>query len=295
MLLKEVASHRTADGVAAGTEPKGLGQGIPPYAAALACLHCAFRQELYDTVSQLPLRRNDRVLDSPCGDGFYSGCLSEQLGPCGEVVAVDANGDYLTRAQAALEQTRGGPGVAFVLADAYRLPFAEASFDLAWCAQSMVSLDPIVTLRELHRVVRPGGYVAVLENDDFHHVLLPWPVELELAVQRAFVLSCRERFGNAWALYRGRRLARTLRDAGLVPWRRTTHAIDRQAPLRSEDRDFFAQFFGYLRDLAVPHLGPAEACTLLDLTDSGSPRYLLDQPDFEATYLFTVAIGRRPL
>jgi SAM-dependent methyltransferase len=292
MLLAEQSSSRPA-GRAPPDEPKGLGQGVPPYAGALAALHRAFGAELRRAVADLPLRPGDRVLDCACGDGFSSGCLAERLGPSGEVVAVDACGDYLARARDGVPRTVGGPAVAFVLADAYRLPFAEGSFDLAWCAQSMVSLDPLPALRELARVVRPGGFVAVLENDDFHRVLLPWPVELELAVQQALFLSCRERFGDGWTLYRGRRLGRTLREAGLVPWRRSTSAVDRQAPLRPEDRAFFEQFFGYLRELALPHLGPEEGQALGALLDPDSGRSLLAQPDFEAAYLFTVAVGRK--
>jgi len=295
MGLEEQPSGQPPGGNAAvQEEPKGLGQGVPPYADALAALHRAFHAELAAAVGELPLRRDARVLDSPCGDGFYSGCLAGRLGPGGEVVAADANGDYLARARATLPRAAGGARVEFLLADAYHLPLAEGSFDLAWCAQSMVSLDPAPALRELRRVARPGGHVAVMENDDFHHVLLPWPVELELAIQRAFVLSCRRRFGDSWALYRGRRLARTLRAADLVPWRRTTHAVDRQAPLTPADRDFFAQFFGYLRELALPHLDRDEARAFAALTEPGSAHYFLDQPDFEATYLFTVAVGRKP-
>jgi SAM-dependent methyltransferase len=236
---------------------------------------------------------SDRVLDCPCGDGFFSQCLADQLGPSGIVVAVDACGDYLKQARAALPGCGWRGRVEFLLGDAYHLPLEEGSFDLAWCAQSLVSLDPLSALRELRRVVRPGGLVAVMENDDFHHVLLPWPVELELAVQRAFVESCRTRFGNARALYRGRRLGQTLRAAGLGPCQRRTHAIDRQAPLSATDRAFFGEFFIYLRDLAVPHLRPAEASSFAELTDPASPRYFLDQPDFEAAYLFTVAVGTK--
>jgi ubiquinone/menaquinone biosynthesis C-methylase UbiE len=282
-----------AGGASAPREPTGLGHGLPDYAAALAALHRAFRDELYAAVGELPLRRGGRVLDSPCGDGFYSGALAEHLGPEGAVVAADANGDYLEQARRALPHPAGAARVAFVLADAYRLPFRADDFDLAWCAQSLVSLDPVPALRELRRVVRPDGSVAVLENDDFHHVLLPWPVEVELAVQRAFVRSCRRRFGDAWTLYRGRSLARTLRAADLQPWRRRTYAIDRQAPLGPADRAFFAHYFAYLRELAAPHLPEAEARTFADLLDERSGRYLLDRPDFEATYLFTVAEGRK--
>jgi SAM-dependent methyltransferase len=292
MLVDEQSPSAPGEG-ASPDEPKGLGQGVPPYAGALAALHRAFRRELCRAVADLPLRPGDRVLDCACGDGFYSGCLAGRLGPSGEVVAADTCGDYLARARDRLAPRAGGPARAFVLADAYRLPFAEGSFDLAWCAQSLISLDPPPALRELVRVVRPGGLVALLENDDFHHVLLPWPVELELAVQRAFLRSCRERYGDAWALYRGRRLVRTLREAGLVPWRRRTYALDRHAPLRPVDRAFFEQFFGYLRELSLPHLRPQAARALRALVEPGSDRYLLDRPDFEATYLFTVAVGRK--
>jgi SAM-dependent methyltransferase len=292
MVLAEPPSLSPAQG-SPSDEPRGLGKGVPPYAGALAALHRAFRTELSRAIADLPLRPGDRVLDCACGDGFYSGCLAERLGPFGEVVAADACGDYLARARAGWACREGGPHLDFVLADAYHLPFAEGSFDLAWCAQSLVSLDPSPALRELARVTRPGGYVAVLENDDFHHVLLPWPVEVELAVQRAFYLSCRARFGDDWTLYRGRRLARTLREAGLVPWRRTTYALDRQAPLSPEDRAFFEQYFGYLRELALPHLSHSEAQAFAELTEPGSSRCLLAQRDFEAAYLFIVAVGRK--
>jgi ubiquinone/menaquinone biosynthesis C-methylase UbiE len=292
-LDEEPPASSPAGDAPAPAEPTGLGQGLPDYAAALAALHRAFRAELYAAVGELPLPRGGCVLDSPCGDGFYSGALAEHLGAEGAVVAADANGDYLEQARQALPHPAGAAQVEFVLADAYRLPFRAESFDLAWCAQSMVSLDPVPALRELGRVVRPGGSVAVLENDDFHHVLLPWPVEVELAVQRAFVQSCRQRFGDARTLYRGRGLARTLLAAELQSWLRRTYAIDRQAPLGPADRAFFAGYFAYLRELAAPHLPEAEARTFADLLDERSGRYLLDQPDFEATYLFTVAVGRK--
>jgi SAM-dependent methyltransferase len=67
-----------------------------------------------------------------------------------------------------------------------RVPFDDDTFDLVWCAQSLCSLpDPFESVRMLRRVVRPGGTLAVLENDTPHHVLLPWSVEGELAVQEA--------------------------------------------------------------------------------------------------------------
>ena len=73
----------------------------------------------------------------------------------------------------------------FARADLRHLPIPDDSFDLVWCAQSLYSLpDPVDALRRMARAARPGGIVAVFENDEFHHVLLPWPVEVELALAR---------------------------------------------------------------------------------------------------------------
>jgi ubiquinone/menaquinone biosynthesis C-methylase UbiE len=288
MLLKDersVASARPAPRPHGGEG----GRGLPDYAPAFDALHRAFAVELDQAIGELPLHAGARVLDAPCGDGFFTACLARRLGPAGAVVAADHCPEYLAWAE-----RRVGTSALFVLADSYRLPFADGTFDLVWCSQSLISLEAVPALLEIRRVLRPGGFAAVMENDDFHHVLLPWPVELELAVQRAFYLACRERYGNASKLYQSRRLAHTLRRAGLVPRRRTTHAIDREAPLDPADRAFFRHFFAYLSELALGHLEPEDAHTFKALTDPGSDRCLLDRPDFEATYLFTVAIGTRP-
>ncbi|HYT90519.1 MAG TPA: methyltransferase domain-containing protein [Gemmataceae bacterium] len=267
-------------------------QGVPDYAPALATTHTAFCDELASAIAQLPLRQGDRVLDVPCGDGFYSALLAQRVGPQGTVVAADHSSDYLEWAKR-LTQPASRTHVELAAADAYHLPFADDSFDLVWCAQSLISLDAVPALRELHRLVRPGGTVALLETDDGYHVLLPWPVGLELALQRGLYRACRQRYGNGVKLYPGRRLRRLLGRAGLEPVRSTTYAVSRHAPLGSEDRAFFVDFFRYLRELAWPDLRPAARRRFETLTDPGSRHCLLNRPDFEATYLFMITLGTK--
>ena len=45
-------------------------------------------------------------------------------------------------------------------------------------------------------MTRPHGVVAVLESDALHHLLLPWPIELEVAVQQALEEASLARYGN---------------------------------------------------------------------------------------------------
>ena len=168
--------------MATAVEPPPSDQ-LPGYALSLAAYHRAFAAELAGCVATLPVPAGGRALDLPCGDGFFSACLAERVGPRGEVVAADLSPAFLRLAS---RICRAAANVRLVEANAYRLPFPDRSFDLVWCAQSLISLSaPVKVLAEMRRVTRRGGTVAVLETDELHHVLLNWPTGVELAVQRA--------------------------------------------------------------------------------------------------------------
>src|SRR5262249_29968498 len=145
---------------------------LPAYAQLLLHSHLAFEPELRATVGSLPLRPGDRILDLACGDGTYSRWLAECLGAGGGVLALDRSPAFLELARKAMPPHFLGHRVGLVQADIDRLPLRDGSFDLVWCAQSLYSLpDPVEALRRMARAARPGGIVAVLENDEFHHVL----------------------------------------------------------------------------------------------------------------------------
>jgi demethylmenaquinone methyltransferase/2-methoxy-6-polyprenyl-1,4-benzoquinol methylase len=69
----------------------------------------------------------------------------------------------------AVEKARqsGAPGIAFVVGDAARLPFAEGSFDVVSCSHAMYELSPEVrdrVLNEARRVLRDGGRFVMMEH-----------------------------------------------------------------------------------------------------------------------------------
>ena len=157
---------------------------LPDYAPMLSAYHDAHATELREMVASLPIHEGSRVLEIACGDGVYSRWIAERVGGTGEVVGVDILPAYLEVARRGAMREASRHRIRFVAADIARLPFPDDTFDLVWCAQSLYSLpDPVDALRRMTRVVRAGGEVAVLENDSFHHVLLPWPVEVELAIR----------------------------------------------------------------------------------------------------------------
>ncbi|WP_435011702.1 class I SAM-dependent methyltransferase [Tundrisphaera lichenicola] len=244
-------------------------------------------------IGDLPILEGDQVLDLACGDGAYSGWLLDRVGTTGSILALDLLMAYLKKARIGLKQVDGCNRSRFVAASIDRLPFADGRFDFVWCAQSLFSLpEPVEALRSMARVVRPGGHLAVLENDTMHQVLLPWPVDLELAIRSAEWDDFREDSENPRKFYVGRRLSKLFGEAGLGDIRRRTYATDRQSPLSQSERTFLLEYLKDLRERVLPRLGSKFRKQMDTLTDPGSRNYLPDQPDLAMTVIDHVVWGK---
>ena len=113
-------------------------------------------------VGRLELRQDARVLDVATGTGAVALEIVRQHG-C-SVVAVDRSADMLAVARARIAARGLASTVELHEARAEALPFADASFDALTVTYLLRYVDdPAATLRELARVVRPGGTVAMLE------------------------------------------------------------------------------------------------------------------------------------
>ncbi len=154
------------------------------------------------------LRPGMRLLDAGCGPGSITAGLARRVAP-GEVVGVDAEPAVLAIAR---ERGAGLPNLRFEQASVYDLPHAADSFDAAYAHQLLQHLaDPTAALRELARVVRPGGLVAVRDSD--YQTMIGWPRSDAIEEWRALYTEMVRRNGadaNA-----GRRIPSWLARAGL--------------------------------------------------------------------------------
>ncbi|MEU9308394.1 class I SAM-dependent methyltransferase [Streptomyces sp. NPDC048256] len=109
-------------------------------------------------VGRLGLRAGARVLDAGCGTGRALTPLRAAVGPSGVVVGADLTPAMLAAAVRAGRDRAGK----LMVADVTALPFRSASLDAVFAAGLVAHLPrPRENLRELARVVRPGGTLAL--------------------------------------------------------------------------------------------------------------------------------------
>lgn len=122
-------------------------------------IHRLWRRE---AVRRSEVQRGAAVLDCASGTGDLALAFKRAVGSEGHVTGTDFNADMLAIAR---EKARAAAlDVGFEVADVTKLPFADATYDVASISFGIRNVDdPKACLSELGRVVRPGGRVVVLE------------------------------------------------------------------------------------------------------------------------------------
>ncbi len=109
------------------------------------------------------VRGRKRILDAACGNGRYARFLLRHADADAAITSFDLSPRMLDRARRRLKSER----VTHVVADLTRLPYADATFDAAVCGWVLEHLpDPRLGLRELARVLVPGGKLLLLTTED---------------------------------------------------------------------------------------------------------------------------------
>ncbi|MCL6515572.1 demethylmenaquinone methyltransferase [Alicyclobacillus sp.] len=114
---------------------------------------------------QLRLPRGGRAIDVACGTGDWTLALARAVGPEGQVVGLDFCREMLDVAREKVQRLGlSNDTVRLVEGDAMRLPFGDDEFDTATIGFALRNVPDILTvLREMTRVVKPGGQVVSLE------------------------------------------------------------------------------------------------------------------------------------
>ncbi len=196
-----------------GADMADVDQSVNPR-ASVNYLDAATRRSLDAKISsyaKLGLARGDAVLDIGCGTGDDVRRMAEIVGSTGRAVGLDSSEVMVAQARARSEGTN--LPAEFVQGSAYELPFENDSFDACRCERVLQHLDePLAAIREMMRVVRPGGRVLLLDPDFGSGVLDTSHPEIHERM-RLFGQKWREtQPGSGW---RGRQLWGLAHQAGL--------------------------------------------------------------------------------
>ncbi|MBO9999525.1 MAG: bifunctional demethylmenaquinone methyltransferase/2-methoxy-6-polyprenyl-1,4-benzoquinol methylase UbiE [Cyanobacteria bacterium SID2] len=151
-------------------------------------LHRVWKQM---TIAWSEARSGQVCLDLCCGSGDLALGLADVVGRTGRVVGADFSASLLAVAR---QRSRDlGLSMEWVEADALNLPFDDATFDAATMGYGLRNLTDISQgLRELHRVLKPGATVAIL---DMHRPKSPEIQAFQRWYLETFVVSTARSLG----------------------------------------------------------------------------------------------------
>jgi len=125
-------------------------------------------------VRQLELQPNDVTLEVGIGTGLNLPLYP----PTSRLVGIDLSQEMLDKAVERV-QTLAMPNVTLKVMDATKLDFADGEFDKALATYTISAVpDPVAVLREMRRVVKPGGVIVILNHFRSERKLTGWLEDL---------------------------------------------------------------------------------------------------------------------
>jgi demethylmenaquinone methyltransferase/2-methoxy-6-polyprenyl-1,4-benzoquinol methylase len=240
----------------------------------------------------LNLPAGSHGLDAGCGIGSHTLLLAETVAPGGRVTGLDLSDELLAHAREQAGQSDLLHQVVFRQGDVNSMPFDTDSFDWAWSADCIghpTVGDPLTGVRELARVVRPGGKLAVLGYST--QMLLPGHPLLEArlnATASAVTHAARGQRPEDHFL----RVLGLLRTAGLTEPRAHTVAGTVQAPLDEPMRRALLSLFAMLWGEMQASMSRADRKAYRRLTSPESPDFILGSADYYAFFTYSMFEGR---
>ncbi len=241
-------------------------------------------------IQALKLPAGSRGLDAGCGIGSLTFLLAEAIGPAGHITGVDMNPVFLSHATKTAEEFRLAKRVSFQQGDVNNLPCDDNTFDWAWSVDCVgfIPIQPVPLIKELARVVKPGGTVVILLWSS--QQLLPGhPVlEAHLNATTAGIAPFFE--GNNPKQHHLRALG-WFREAGLKEPTAQTFVGEAQAPLRDEMRAALTSLFEMRWGNPQSELTPEDWAEYQRLSRPASPDFILNLPDYYAFFTYSMFRG----
>jgi len=260
------------------------------YAQRLAVSNPLVEPIIRSAIQALHLPPGSQGLDAGCGIGLQALLLAEAVGPAGHVTGLDLSPQFLVHAREITEKAGLSERISYQQGDVSRLPFGDDAFDWAWSANCVgyAPLEPLPLLRELARVVKPGGSVVILVWSS--QQLLPGYPLLEARLNATTSGIAPFVGGKRPGLHFLRALG-WFREVGLEEPTAQTFVGDAHAPLSDDMRSALMSLLEMRWPGAQSELTPEDRAEFRRLCQPESPDFILDLPDYYAFYTYSMFRG----
>jgi demethylmenaquinone methyltransferase/2-methoxy-6-polyprenyl-1,4-benzoquinol methylase len=248
---------------------------------------------LRSVIQALRLRKGSRGLDAGCGIGLPALLLAEAIGPTGHVTGLDLSPEFLRYAEDVVKESGFSDRISFQQGDVSKLPFGNDAFDWVWsidCVGYPVG-DLLPLLRELARVVKPGGTVAILGWSS--QCLLPGYPLLEARLNSTCSGLAPYVTGKQPESHFLRALG-SFGEAGLKEAEGRTFVGDVQAPLGDDIRAALVSVFEMLWGERQPEVSQEDWAEYQRLCRPESQEFILNLSDYYAFFTYSMFRGKVP-
>jgi ubiquinone/menaquinone biosynthesis C-methylase UbiE len=248
---------------------------------------------LREMVRALQLPKGSRGLDAGCGIGLQCHLLAWEVGPTGHVTGVDISTEMLDYGRKMAEEAGMSERISFQEGDIASLPFDTNTFDWAWSADCVgyAPMEPLPLLKELARVVKPGGIVAIGAWSS--EKLLPGYPRLEARLGATSAGMAPFIQGKKPELHFLRALE-WFRQQGMKEPKAKTFADSVCAPLNDEIRNAMLTLFDMRWPGVSAELSSEDLVEFQRLCLPDSPDFILNMPDYHAFFTYTLFWGKTP-
>ena len=246
---------------------------------------------LCSAIQALQLPQGSQGLDAGCGIGLPTLRLAEAVGPAGHVTGIDLSPGFLAYAKGFAEKAGLSEQVSFHEGDVYKLPFNDNTFDWVWSSNCVgyPARQPVSSIKELARVIKPGGIVAILIYSS-QQLLSGYPLlEARLNATSAGIAPFAN--GTRPELHPLRALG-WFRDAGLKKVTAQTLVGDVHAPLSDDIRNALASLLDMRWEGTQSEVTTEDWAEYQRLCQPESPDFILNLPDYYAFFTYSLFLGK---
>jgi ubiquinone/menaquinone biosynthesis C-methylase UbiE len=271
---------------------KGKATEMDSYAQKLALSDLLREQAIRSAIRVLKLPPGSRGLDAGCGIGSHTLLLAEALGPGGQVIGLDLSSKILVIAEDIAKKSVLSEQISFQEGDVNGLPFDDDTFDWVWsvdCVGYNRTGEPLTLVKELARVVKPGGSIAILFWSS--QQLLPGYPLLEArlnATSSGIAPFSKDTRPESHFL----RALGWFHEAGLKEPGAQTFVGEVHAPLSGDIRSALISLFQMRWGELQSELPQDDREEYRRLCQPESPDFILNLPDYYAFFTYSLFSGR---